>query len=136
MNKDAKNFFKGLGLIALIIIAVALYMSVTGCASPQSAASRTGPKTRAVGDISNPEAETPPFIGMTKAQALARYGQPKKHTLTDEGENWVYILNMGEVIGKAMIPFNFRPPAVRTGVLIFGADDRVKKFNWDKETGG
>lgn len=64
-----------------------------------------------VGDISNPEAEQHPFIGMTKAQALARCGEAKKHTVTDEGENWIYLLNMGEVIGKAFIPFNFKTHA-------------------------
>jgi hypothetical protein len=115
-----------------IILAATL---LVGCTTQPSTATRTTPPGK-VGDISNPEAETPPFIGMTKAQALARYGHPKKETMTDEGENWVYVLNMGEVIGKAMIPFNFHQPAVRTGVLIFGTDGRVKKFNWDRETPG
>jgi outer membrane protein assembly factor BamE (lipoprotein component of BamABCDE complex) len=86
-----------------------------------------------VGDISNPEAETPPRVGMTKEQALARYGKPKRHTVTEDGEEWVYILNMGEVIGKAFIPFNFKPTPVRTGVLTFGPDGRVKKFKWDTD---
>jgi hypothetical protein len=54
------------------------------------------------------ESEKPPFVGMTKAQAIARYGQPKKQTVTDEGENWVYVLNFGEFVGKHMIPFFFR----------------------------
>ncbi len=103
-----------------------------GCATHQP----TRANSSRVGDISNPQAEQPPFIGMTKEQALARYGQPKKQTLTDEGENWIYILNFGEVIGKAMIPFNFKPTMVRTGTLIFGPDGRVKKFNWDTPTGG
>jgi hypothetical protein len=119
-------------LFPLMIAAALLPGCATNAPQPQTRAE----KPRAVGDISNPEAETPPFIGMTKAQALVRYGEPKKRTVTDEGENWVYILNMGEVIGKAMIPFNFRPPALRTGVLIFDADGRVKKFNWDKDTNG
>ena len=106
---------------------------VAGCSTQQSVPTKPrGP----VGDISNPEAETPPFVGMTKAQALARYGEPKKRTTTDEGENWVYILNFGEVMGKALIPFNFKPTPIRTGVLVFGPDGRVKKFNWDKETNG
>lgn len=105
---------------------------LSGCAAEPTKPTPVG----RVGDISNPEAETPPFIGMTKAQALARYGKPKKQTATEEGEQWVYILNYGEVIGKAFIPFNFKPTMVRTGVLTFGTDDRVKKFIWDKETGG
>ena len=113
-----------------LMIAAALLAS---CATQQSASTKThGP----VGDISNPEAEKPPFIGMTKAQALARYGEPKKNTITDEGEQWVYVLNFGEVIGKALIPFNFKPTLIRTGVLIFDTDGRVKKFNWDKDTSG
>jgi len=80
------------------------------------------------------ESEKPPFVGMTKAQAIARYGQPKKQTVTDEGENWVYVLNFGEFVGKHMIPFFFSSAQIRTGVLIFGPDGKVKKFNWDAPT--
>jgi hypothetical protein len=80
------------------------------------------------------ESDKPPFIGMTKAQAIARYGKPKKHTLTDEGEQWLYILNYGEVLGKAFIPFNFHHTPLRTGVLIFSPAGKVKKFNWDIPT--
>lgn len=43
---------------------------------------------------------------------------------------------MGEVIGKAFIPFNFKPKMARTGVLIFDAAGKVKKFSWDAETKG
>lgn len=80
------------------------------------------------------EYEKPPFVGMTKAQALARYGEPKQHTLTDKGEQWVYLLNYGEVIGKAFIPFNFKPTPIRTGVLTFGPNGKVKEFRWDAPT--
>ncbi|MEO8439264.1 MAG: hypothetical protein ABI540_03480 [Spartobacteria bacterium] len=73
---------------------------------------------------------------MTKHEALARYGEPKKRTVTDEGESWIYLLNMGEVIGKAFIPFNFNPTMARTGVLIFAPDGRVSKFTWDAPTSG
>jgi hypothetical protein len=79
--------------------------------------------------------EQPPFVGMTKAQALARYGEPKRHSVTDEGENWIYVLNAGEVIGKAFIPFNFHATPVRIGVLVFGANGKLKKFRWDTPTG-
>lgn len=116
-----------------IIIAVAL---LAGCATPPASTPPAKTKPGTVGDMSNPEAENPPFIGMTKAQALARYGEPKKRTLTDEGENWVYLLNLGEVFGKALIPFNFKPTQIRTSVLIFGPDGRVKKFNWDTPAEG
>lgn len=117
-------------LSLLLILSV---LALAGCATPAPTTPQSKPKP-VVGDMSNPEADNPPFIGMTKAQALARYGEPKRRTLTDEGENWVYVLNLGEVIGSAMIPFNFKPTQIRTSVLIFGPDDRVKKFNWDTAT--
>lgn len=113
-----------------IIIATAL-LAVGGTRTTFAKDPRGG--SGRLGDISNPEAERPPFIGMTKAQALARYGEPKKHTITDEGESWVYVLNTGEMIGKAFIPFNFKPTIARTGVLVFGPNGKVKKFNWDAE---
>jgi hypothetical protein len=112
---------------------IALCACLTSCQTSSTAQAASPPT---VGDISNEQAEQPPFVGMSKAQALARYGEPKKHTITDEGENWIYILNMGEVIGKAFIPFNFKPTLARTGVLIFGPDGRVKKFIWDAPTEG
>lgn len=80
------------------------------------------------------EEDKPPYIGMTKGQVLARYGEPRKHTITDEGERWVYLLNFGEMMGKAFIPFNFKGTPPRTGVIIFGPDSRVKKFDWDIPT--
>jgi hypothetical protein len=107
---------------------IALCACLTNCQTTSTAPAASAASPPAVGDISNEQAEQPPFVGMTKAQALARYGEPKKQTITHEGENWIYLLNMGEVIGKAFIPFNFKPTMVRTGVLIFGPDGRVKKF--------
>lgn len=121
------------------LIAAVLAACLTSCqTAPQSAgvsAAAPSPTPR-VGDISNEVAETPPHVGMTKAEALAIYGEPKQRAVTDEGETWTYILNMGEVIGKAFIPFNFKPTLPRTGVLVFAADGRVKKFNWDAPTNG
>ncbi len=116
----------------LLTITAALAFAVSVIATPALAKE---PRRR-VGAVLNPEAENPPFVGMTKAQALSRYGEPKKHTVTDEGEQWTYILNWGEVIGKAFIPFNFKATPVRTGVLIFAPDGKVKKFSWDAETKG
>lgn len=110
-----------------LIIALAM----AGCATPAPSTPQSKQKTQAVD-----ESEKPPFIGMSKAQVLARYGEPKKHTITDEGEQWVYLLNFGEVMGRALIPFNFSPTPIRTGVIVFGPDGRVKKFNWDTPTDG
>ena len=116
---------------ALALISAAL-LAASASALPTPTPKPRPTKPR-VGDISNPEAETPPFVGMTKAQAVARYGKPKRHTVTEEGEQWVYILNMGEMIGKAFIPFNFKPTIPRTGVLTFGSEGKVKKFTWDTD---
>jgi hypothetical protein len=112
-----------------VIIALLCGMSAIS-ASPTP--SPTKPPRKSEKKIDEPD--KPPFIGMTKAQALSRYGQPKKRTITDEGEQWIYVLNYGEVIGKAFIPFNFHATPVRTGVLIFGPNGKVKKFHWDAPT--
>jgi hypothetical protein len=77
------------------------------------------------------ESDKPPFIGMTKTQALARYGNPNHKTSTEQGETWMYILNMGQFVGKHMIPFFFSTQTLRTGVLIFNQAGRVKTFRWD-----
>jgi hypothetical protein len=81
------------------------------------------------------ESDKPPFVGMTKTQALARYGSPNSKTSTENGEQWTYVLNMGQFIGKHMIPFFFSTQRLRTGVLIFGPDGRVKNFRWDTPEG-
>jgi hypothetical protein len=104
---------------------------LAGCATQAPRSSTSRPQQR-VAKVD--EEDKPPFIGMTKAQAIARYGQPKKQTVTDEGEAWTYVLNMGEFIGKHMIPFYFSETQIRTGVLIFGPDGTVKKFHWDTPT--
>ena len=103
---------------------------LAGCASSATTgAPRTADRKTASKKIA--EEDKSPFIGMTKAEALARYGEPKKRTVTDEGEQWTYWLNFGEFMGKHMIPFFFSEEQIRIGVLIFGPDGRVKKFNWD-----
>lgn len=105
-------------------------LCLMGCADqPKAGANQSTQKVRAID-----ENEKPPFIGMTKAEVIARYGQPKKKTMTDEGENWVYILNMGEFIGKHMIPFFYSETQLRTALFVFGPDGRLKRFNWDKPT--
>lgn len=118
-----------------IIITLALAACLTGCETTATQPTAQA-KPAAVGDISNEVAETPPFVGMTKAQALARYGEPKKHTVTPKGEQWTYLLNTGEVIGKAFIPFNFKPTLPRIGTLIFGPNGKVTEFTWDVPTEG
>jgi outer membrane protein assembly factor BamE (lipoprotein component of BamABCDE complex) len=115
-----------------LLITVTSAIALSGCATtPPPSAPQSRTKEHAAD-----ESDKPPFIGMTKAQVLARYGEPKRRTVTDEGEQWVYILNFGEVMGKALIPFNFKPTQVRTGVIIFRPDGTVKKFNWDTPTDG
>jgi len=100
---------------------------IAGCASSTT----TGTSRTAKAPEKVEEKDKPPFVGMTKAQALARYGEPKNRTVTDEGEQWTYWLNFGEVVGKHMIPFFFSTEQVRIGLLTFGPDGRVTKFHWD-----
>jgi hypothetical protein len=114
-------------VVMLLLVCSTLFIA-TGASVAQSA-----PKKRTA---KIDQSEKPPFVGMTKAQALARYGEPKTHTITEKGEQWVYLLNYGEVLGKAFIPFNFKVTPIRTGVLTFGPDGKVKEFRWDAETKG
>ncbi len=115
-------------LTFLILVGVGADSSFAG---PQKSKGR-----RAAAAVKQDESEKPPFVGMTKAQATARYGEPKTRSVTDKGEIWVYVLNYGEVVGKAFIPFNFKPTPIRTGALTFGPDGKVKEFRWDAETKG
>jgi outer membrane protein assembly factor BamE (lipoprotein component of BamABCDE complex) len=77
------------------------------------------------------ESDTAPVTGMTKDQVLSRCGEPEKKTVTNEGEQWLYVLNMGEFIEKRMIPSLYSDTQVRTATIMFGPDGHVKKFNWD-----
>jgi hypothetical protein len=113
---------------------VSLLLVFFSLIGPLSAGPRKDDNRRNTAQKPQDESEKPPFVGMTKAQALARYGEPKQHTLTEKGEQWVYLLNYGEVLGKAFIPFNFKVTPIRTGVLTFGPNGKVKEFRWDAPT--
>ena len=118
----------------LALIPVLIFFAA--CSSqPQTETSHATGKPKSADEIREAEENKPPYVGMTKAQALARYGDPRKQTTTEEGEQWVYVLNFGEAVGKALIPFNFKPTEIRTGVLTFGTDGKVKKYQWDNQTG-
>src|SRR5260370_39436223 len=68
------------------------------------------------------ESDKPPFVGMTKTQALARYGNPNSKTSTENGGQRTYVLNMGQSIGKNMIPFSFSSQRLPTSALSFCAN--------------
>jgi hypothetical protein len=126
-NKQQVKYMKTIiqKVSALLLVAAAM-VSASPTPTPAGKSPPRRPPARKVD-----ESDKPPFIGMTKAQALARYGNPKQKTSTEEGEQWTYILNLGEFVGKHMIPFFFSTQGLRTGVLIFGQDGHVKKFRWD-----
>lgn len=62
---------------------------------------------------------------------LARYGRPRRRVLTETGERWYYVLNAAEVRRKALNPLVLTPPRYRTGVVLFDARGRVKRFAWE-----
>ena len=101
-------------------------LAVSGCSNDRSSASHSA-ATGSHQDADN----QPPYVGMSKPEAVQRYGNPKSVVLTDEGERWTYFLNEGEVYGKALIPF-YLPPRPRFGFLTFGPNGRVKDFRWDE----
>jgi outer membrane protein assembly factor BamE (lipoprotein component of BamABCDE complex) len=77
---------------------------------------------------------SPPHVGMTKAQVLAKYGQPHERQVTDYGENWSYVLNAAAVGLSGLNPFGSGATEIRIGVLIFGKDGRVTSFTWPGKT--
>ena len=109
-----------------------LALALASCASPRRE-STPGPKQTRV--ESGGRFEQPPAAGMTKAQALARYGKPRKRILTEAGERWYYLLNAGEVRRKTLNPLSLTVPKYRTGILLFDANGKVKKFVWEEKTG-
>jgi len=112
------------------VSALLLVMAAMVSASPTpTPAGKSPPRRPAARKVD--ESDKSPFIGMTREQAVARYGNPDRRTHTEEGELWTYTLNMGQFIGKHMIPFFFSTQQLRIGILIFGQDGRVKKFRWD-----
>ncbi len=54
-----------------------------------------------------------------------------RRVLTEDGERWYYVLNAGEVRRKALNPLVLTRPKYRTGVVLFDARGRVKRFSWD-----
>ncbi len=106
------------GATSIIVLAGLVICSSSLAEPPKSAGNRRSAK--------QDESAKPPFVGMTRQQALARYGEPKTRSITDKGEVWVYLLNYGEVVGKAFIPFNFKVTPVRTGALTFGSNGKVR----------
>jgi hypothetical protein len=114
----------------LLIMSAVIGLTIAAASpTPTPSPRRVSPPPKKPGKID--ESDKPPFIGMTKAQALARYGKPKQKTSTEEGEQWTYVLNFGEFMGKHMIPFFFSTQGIRVGVLIFDQEGKVKKFRWD-----
>ena len=109
-----------------------LALALASCASPRRASAPGSNISRA---DSGGRFEQPPAAGMTKAQALARYGKPRKRILTESGERWYYLLNAGEVRRKTLNPLSLTVPKYRTGILLFDASGKVKKFVWEAKSG-
>ena len=109
-------------------LTIILALALASCASaPRSAASRSAQSRMDDGH----RYEKAPFAGMTKTLAWARYGKPRKRVQTEEGERWYYILNASEVARKTLNPLVLAPPHYRTGILVFGANDKLKRFAWE-----
>lgn len=119
--------------LSLLLSTVVL---LSACASETPSQSQSHPTTTATSKHHEEEDESdkPPFVGMTKAQALARYGEPKRQTTSDQGEQWIYIRGLGTAMAKAAIPFYFGGRDIKTGVLTFGPDGKVVRYQWDTKT--
>ena len=97
---------------------MALTLIVAGCASPDGGANS---------QASQKPAEKTPEVGMSKEQVVAMFGKTDNIHMTNEGETWIYNLNMGEMF----IPFNFgyRP---KTRMIYFDKDSKVARWSYSK----
>src|SRR5262249_3427004 len=112
--------------VSALLLVMAAMLSASPTPTP---AGKTPPRRTSARKVD--ESDKAPFIGITKAQVLAGYGNPKRKNSSEQGETWTYILNMGQFIGKHMIPFFFSTQTLRTGTVAFGQDGCVKTFRWD-----
>lgn len=113
-------------------LALVLVLALAGCAGTRR---RAGAREARPAEAERARFAQAPFAGMTKAEALARYGEPRRRILTEGGERWYYYLNAGEVLRKTLNPLVLTPPRYRRGVLLFGADGRVRRFAWEAKEG-
>ena len=100
------------------ILALALVLVASGCATQSSDSQSQAPKR---------QPEKNPEVGMTKEQVIQMYGKTSNLNVTSDGESWIYIMDMGE----AFIPFNFgyRP---KMRIINFGRDGLVKSWSYSK----
>lgn len=110
------------------VLAIIMALTLASCAASRRADAPSASQTRA---DDGHRFEKPPVVGMTRAQALARYGKPRRRVLTEQGERWYYVLNRSEVVGKTLNPLSLTIPKYRVGVLLFGSNAKVKRFAWE-----
>ena len=67
---------------------------------------------------------------MTKDEVTAYYGAPYHRVVSGPDEQWYYKLKYSEVYGRAMVPFEVDSDNVTLGSITFGADGRVKRYDW------
>ena len=87
----------------------------------------SGCATNGGNQASQKQPEKNPEVGMTKDQILAMYGKTDNKQMSNQGETWIYNLNMGE----AFIPFNFGyRPKIR--VITFDSEGKVASWSYSK----
>lgn len=118
---------KGFRLLLLIITAQILAIELPFQVQANEPASQSE-KTKKDGEDKK-DSTKPPFVGMTKTQALHYYGEPDSIGHRNGEELWTYVLNRAESFGKSFIPFDFKNH-LRYRLLTFKGD-KVTKFRWD-----
>ena len=71
-----------------------------------------------------------PHHGMTKSEVAAYYGEPYRRVGSGLNEHWYYRLKFSEVYGKTWVPFEFDSDNVTLGIITFGPDGKVKRYDW------
>lgn len=74
--------------------------------------------------------QPPPKRGMTMAQVLARYGEPRYRARLDGAPIWYYRIKFNQVYGRELVPFEFSSENVYTGEIVFGPNGKITRYNW------
>lgn len=122
---------------SLLLTGLAAAVLLSGCAStpsqpdtsaPAPAAPTSAPASTGENRGTRGEWNETPSVGMTRAQVLERYGDPRKIVQTAKGEVWHY---RARTRGRDFVPVYGAFTAQRKGGTIgFDAHGRVSAYDW------
>ncbi len=120
-----------------LVTGLAATLLVTGCATTQNSSNAGANRPAPAPPVEAPDTghrgtrgewNRTPEVGMTKAQVLTRYGDPRTIQQTPEGEVWRY---RAQRRGRDFIPvYGAFTQQTKGGTIGFDAEGRVKAYDW------